>query len=109
VAKVYPELVGRERNGRIDGVRYDELAPMLLDELQKQHRRLLSQAGKIAAQAKKTEEQAATIDRQAAEISDLKQQEKERIAAQDAKIRSLEQQVAGLVRVQSKDQFVAKR
>lgn len=36
VAKVYPELVIRDETGRIDGVRYDELAPMLLNELQKQ-------------------------------------------------------------------------
>jgi division protein CdvB (Snf7/Vps24/ESCRT-III family) len=36
VAKVYPELVIRDENGRIDGVRYDELAPMLLNEVQKQ-------------------------------------------------------------------------
>jgi len=35
VAKVYPELVVRDRKGRIDGVRYDELAPMLLNELQR--------------------------------------------------------------------------
>jgi trimeric autotransporter adhesin len=34
VAKVYPELVVRDQEGRIDGVRYDELAPMLLNELQ---------------------------------------------------------------------------
>ena len=37
VAKVYPELVVRDQKGRIDGVRYDELAPMLLNELQKQY------------------------------------------------------------------------
>lgn len=36
VAKVYPELVIRDENGGIDGVRYDELAPMLLNEVQKQ-------------------------------------------------------------------------
>jgi hypothetical protein len=36
VAKVYPELVIRSESGRIDGVRYDELAPMLLNEVQKQ-------------------------------------------------------------------------
>jgi len=36
VAKVYPELVIRDQNGRIDGVRYDELAPMLLNEAQEQ-------------------------------------------------------------------------
>jgi len=36
VAKVYPELVVRDQSGRIDGVRYDELAPMLLNETQQQ-------------------------------------------------------------------------
>jgi hypothetical protein len=36
VAKVYPELVIRNESGRIDGVRYDELAPMLLNEVQQQ-------------------------------------------------------------------------
>jgi Chaperone of endosialidase len=36
VARVYPELVIRDENGRIDGVHYDELAPMLLNEVQKQ-------------------------------------------------------------------------
>jgi Chaperone of endosialidase len=37
VAKVYPELVIRNETGRIDGVRYDELAPMLLNEVQKKN------------------------------------------------------------------------
>jgi trimeric autotransporter adhesin len=36
VAKVYPERVLRNASGRIVGVRYDELAPMLLNELQQQ-------------------------------------------------------------------------
>jgi hypothetical protein len=34
VAKVYPELVIRDEKGQIEGVRYEELAPMLLNELQ---------------------------------------------------------------------------
>jgi hypothetical protein len=42
VAKVYPELVIRDEKGRIDGVRYDELAPMLLNELQKQDAKIAS-------------------------------------------------------------------
>ena len=37
VAKVYPELVIRGEKGRIEGVRYDELAPMLLNEMQQAH------------------------------------------------------------------------
>jgi hypothetical protein len=36
VAKVYPDLVIRDESGRIDGVRYDELAPMLLNEMKQQ-------------------------------------------------------------------------
>jgi hypothetical protein len=37
VAEVYPELVVRDATtGRIDTVRYDELAPMLVNEVQKQ-------------------------------------------------------------------------
>ena len=37
VAKVYPELVIRGQKGEIEGVRYEELTPMLLNELQKEH------------------------------------------------------------------------
>jgi hypothetical protein len=36
VGKVYPELVIRDEAGRIQGVRYEELAPMLLSEMQQQ-------------------------------------------------------------------------
>lgn len=35
VAQVYPELVIRDEKGSIEGVRYDELAPMLLNEVQR--------------------------------------------------------------------------
>jgi hypothetical protein len=36
VNKVYPELVIRDEAGAIQGVRYDELGPMLLNEVQQQ-------------------------------------------------------------------------
>jgi hypothetical protein len=39
VAKVYPELVVRNEHGQIDGVRYDELAPMILNEMKLQEQR----------------------------------------------------------------------
>jgi len=48
VAKVYPELVIRDAAGMVQGVRYDELAPMLLNEVQKQQRVNSVQAAKIA-------------------------------------------------------------
>jgi hypothetical protein len=60
VAKVYPELVIRDGTGRIDGVRYDELAPMLLNEMQK---RSAVQEAKIR-----------DLQHQVAELQDLKLQ-----------------------------------
>jgi hypothetical protein len=47
VAKVYPELVIRNQNGRIDGVRYDELAPMLLNKVQQQQQKIDKQAAQL--------------------------------------------------------------
>jgi hypothetical protein len=38
VDKIYPELVIRDATGKIQGVRYEELAPMLLNEVQQQRR-----------------------------------------------------------------------
>jgi len=66
VAKVYPELVIRDGTGRIDSVRYDELSPMLLNEVQEQQRKMTTQEEKYAAQG-------AHIALQDAEIRDLKE------------------------------------
>ena len=49
--KEYPELVIRDGSGKIQGVRKDELAPMLLNEVQKQERKIDSQAKSNAYQA----------------------------------------------------------
>jgi hypothetical protein len=48
VAKVYPELVIRDKAGRIQGVRYDELAPMLLNEIQQQQAQLQDMKQQLA-------------------------------------------------------------
>ena len=88
VDKVYPELVIRDEKGRIQGVRYDELAPMLLNEVQKDHATAATLVAQHAADAM-------TLD------------------AQAAKIASLEQQLAGiqaaLMKLLPKDQPVAQR
>jgi hypothetical protein len=47
VDKVYPELVIRDEKGIVQGVRYEELAPMLLKELQRQQVALSAQADEI--------------------------------------------------------------
>ncbi len=51
VETVYPELVIRDDAGQIQGVRYDELAPLLRNEIQRQQRRNNVAAGyvKLAA------------------------------------------------------------
>ena len=49
VDKVYPELVIRDLEGKIQGVRYDELAPMLLSQAQKQQATIDAQVVKIAS------------------------------------------------------------
>jgi Chaperone of endosialidase len=85
VAKVYPELVIRGEKGRIDGVRYDELAPMLLNEMQQQHTQMTEQ-----------------IDAQAAAMRDLKQKVEELKAINQAT------QVA-LQKIQAKDELTAQR
>jgi hypothetical protein len=88
VDKVYPELVIRDDEGKIQGVRYDELAPMLLNEMQKQQNQVATQAAKIAAQ-----------DRRA--------------AAQDTRIAQLQEQLNGIqaamLKWQPKNQLVAQR
>jgi hypothetical protein len=89
VDKVYPELVIRDDTGKIQGVRYDELAPMLLNEVQQQQ---------------------ATIRLQAAEIRDLKLQQKDRLAAQDQQLQNLQRQMEALLaKLQSKHELVAQR
>ena len=47
VAKVYPELVAYDKNGEILSIKYQLLAPMLLNELQKQAAQNLEQAQDI--------------------------------------------------------------
>jgi len=50
VARVYPELVIRDDSGKIQGVHYEELAPMLLSEVQRQQRINAAQSEHAAAQ-----------------------------------------------------------
>jgi hypothetical protein len=47
VAQVYPDLVVRGENGRIDSVRYDELAPLLLRHMQLERRASAKQNGEM--------------------------------------------------------------
>ena len=95
VVKVYPELVTRDEKGQIDGVRYDELAPMLLNEMQREHATVAAQAAEIRdlkAQAVAQADQLKSTQRQVAELKNLKQELR-----------------AALLQLQSKDPLVAQR
>jgi hypothetical protein len=81
VDKVYPELVIRDDSGKVQGVRYDELAPMLLNEMQKQQRTIEAQNAHAAAQDH--------------EIQDLK--------------KMVAETQAGLVQLEKKNQLLAQR
>jgi hypothetical protein len=81
VDKVYPELVIRDDSGKVQGVRYDELAPMLLNEVQKQERTIAAQNAHATAQD--------------AEIRDLK--------------KMVAETQAGLVQLEKKNQLLAQR
>ena len=92
----------RGEKGRIDGVRYDELAPMLLNEVQKQQSTVQALSEQNAAQA--------------TEIRDLKQQqlatyaEQQQMQHQMAELKDLNQATqAALRKLQAKDELVAQR
>jgi hypothetical protein len=68
VNKVYPELVIRDKEGNIQGVRYDELAPMLLNEMQKERTTIAAQATEIQS----LEAQNLETRKALAELNDLK-------------------------------------
>jgi hypothetical protein len=61
VAKVYPELVIRDQSGRIDGVRYDELAPMLLNEMQQQRTQMTEEIEVQSRQLHEVQRQLAVL------------------------------------------------
>jgi hypothetical protein len=63
VDKVFPELVIHNGDGRIEGVRYEELAPMLLSQVQQQQKQIADQSKMLAE-----------LRQQLAAVTELKQQ-----------------------------------
>jgi hypothetical protein len=79
VVKVYPELVTRGADGKVESVRYQELIPMLLNEQQQQQRKLVVQAQRLAE-----------LQAQNAGLQVAIQQQQERDAALAARLERLE-------------------
>lgn len=55
VAEVYPELVAHASDGKVSSVMYQFLAPMLLNEVQKQHQKIEEQQNTIDALMRRLE------------------------------------------------------
>jgi predicted ribosome quality control (RQC) complex YloA/Tae2 family protein len=71
VAKVYPEMVLYDKDGQIQTVKYQMLAPMLLNEVQKQATKIQQQAEQNQQQAEQNRQQAEQNRQQAGEIRSL--------------------------------------
>ena len=87
VARVYPELVTRDTDGKLQSVRYLEFTALLLNELQKQN-------NELQKQAKETRQRLETKDRQLA----AQQREIDALKQQNASINVLSERLAALER-----------
>jgi hypothetical protein len=74
VDRVYPELVIHNAEGRIEGVRYEELAPMLLNEVQQQRTEIADQRSEIVELKAEAVSQSAQIAAQAERLREMQQQ-----------------------------------
>ena len=90
VDKVSPELVIRDETGKIQGVHYEELAPMLLSEVQRQQGALQEQHAMIKTLS-------AQNALQATEIRELKHQQREQLAAQARQLQNVQRQLTDLL------------
>jgi hypothetical protein len=75
VEKVYPELVLHNEDGSIEGVRYEELGPLLLNEVQQQRRTLTAQAERLAAQEERMAAQARQLETIQLHVAQVMQRE----------------------------------
>jgi hypothetical protein len=94
--------VTRDLNGRIDGLRYEELAPMLLNEIQKEQATVAAQAASIASLEEKHDADAIRIEQQAAKVASLEQKV--------AQVDDLERQLSAVVQeLKARNGLVAQR
>lgn len=98
VDRVYPELVIRDDSGNVQGVRYEELAPMLLSVVQRQQ-------GTLQTQQATMNSLAAENAAQSAELRDLRQQ----VVAQAEQLKATQGQVAKLNALQTELQTMLEK
>jgi trimeric autotransporter adhesin len=74
VAKVNPDLVLRDADGKVYTVRYEAVNAMLLNEFLKEHRKVQDLEANDAAQQQEIKALAATVKEQAAQIQKVSAQ-----------------------------------
>jgi endosialidase-like protein len=74
VARVYPELVIRDDSDQIQGIHYEELAPLLLQEVQQQRRKLREQSRQLTAQRDSLDAERSLRNAQTKKIEQLERQ-----------------------------------
>jgi hypothetical protein len=89
VAKVDPDLVALDDEGKPYTVRYEAVNAMLLNEFLKEHRKVEEQSSRIAQQDRRVEEQATINQRQEATIARLEAT----LKAQGAQIQKVSEEV----------------
>ena len=73
VAKIYPDMVAYDKDGQPYTVKYQYLAPMLLNELQKQHVVVAAQQDVITTQLQQVNQQHQQLQAQQQQIEQLQQ------------------------------------
>ena len=95
VARVYPELVTRDTDGKLQSVRYLEFTALLLNELKKQAGQLQKQTNQLQKQAKKTQELAERLETKDWQLA-AQQREIDALKQQNASINGLSERLAAL-------------
>jgi hypothetical protein len=78
VAAVYPEMVTHAPTGEVQTVRYQDLIPLLLNELQRQHRDTQQQQQAIEWQQRKLAELRTLLEQRRRQGSAIERQQGER-------------------------------
>ena len=101
VAKVYPDLVVYDKDSQALTVRYQWLTPMLLNELQKQHKVVAAQQDELQTQLQQIKTQQQQMQAQRQEIDGLKLQLQQQNASLQERLQKLESYVATQMKVAS--------
>jgi hypothetical protein len=98
VEALFPELVVRDDSGKIQGVRYDELAPILLSQVQEQQRKMALQTEELALQKQRL----AAEDEQLAALNAKLTAKALKDAARDSELSALHKEFVQLLETSSR-------